>query len=80
MAADGTTVFFSGHILGEVEAVCDRVGILSDGRLVPTGTPAELRSPLGLDGSISLEVSPVPTDHGLDATDGADASRSMGRQ
>lgn len=33
-AVDGTTVFFSSHRLTEVEAVCDRVGIVNDGRLV----------------------------------------------
>lgn len=33
-AADGTTTFFSSHRLAEVEAVCDRVGIVNDGRLV----------------------------------------------
>ena len=31
---DGATVFLSSHILSEVEDVCDRVGILRDGRLV----------------------------------------------
>lgn len=30
----GTTVFFSSHVLGEVRRVCDRVGIIRDGRLV----------------------------------------------
>ena len=39
----GQTVFLSSHILSEVEAVCDRVGILSDGRLVDEGTLEELR-------------------------------------
>ncbi len=39
----GQTVFLSSHILNEVEAVCDRVGILRDGRLVDEGTLAELR-------------------------------------
>ena len=34
----GQTVFLSSHILSEVEAVCDRVGILRDGRLVDEGT------------------------------------------
>jgi len=33
---DGATVFFSSHILPEVQAVCDRVGIIRDGQLVAT--------------------------------------------
>lgn len=40
--ADGRTVFFSSHILSEVEAVCDRVGIIRDGRLVETERVEEL--------------------------------------
>jgi ABC-type multidrug transport system ATPase subunit len=39
----GQTVFLSSHILSEVEALCDRVGILRNGRLVDEGTLAELR-------------------------------------
>ncbi len=39
----GQTIFLSSHILSEVEALCDRVGILRDGRLVDQGTLAELR-------------------------------------
>jgi polyether ionophore transport system ATP-binding protein len=39
----GQTVFLSSHILSEVEAVCDRVGILRQGRLVDEGALAELR-------------------------------------
>ncbi|MGO8873357.1 MAG: ATP-binding cassette domain-containing protein [Acidimicrobiales bacterium] len=39
----GQTVFLSSHILSEVEALCDRVGILRNGRLVEQGTLAELR-------------------------------------
>ena len=34
--ADGRTVFFSSHILAEVQAVCDRVGIIREGELVRT--------------------------------------------
>ncbi|MGI8803341.1 MAG: ATP-binding cassette domain-containing protein [Solirubrobacteraceae bacterium] len=37
------TVFLSSHILSEVEALCDRVGILRRGRLVDEGTLGELR-------------------------------------
>ncbi len=39
----GQTVFLSSHILSEVEALCDRVGILRRGRLVDEGTLEELR-------------------------------------
>jgi ABC-2 type transport system ATP-binding protein len=39
----GQTVFLSSHILSEVEALCDRVGILRAGRLVDSGTLAQLR-------------------------------------
>jgi ABC-2 type transport system ATP-binding protein len=39
----GQTVFLSSHILSEVEALCDRVGILREGRLVDEGTLQELR-------------------------------------
>ena len=41
--ARGQTVFLSSHILSEVEALCDRVGILRAGRLVEQGTLPELR-------------------------------------
>jgi ABC-2 type transport system ATP-binding protein len=41
--ADGRTVFLSSHQLSDVEAVCDRVGILRAGRLVEVTTVAELR-------------------------------------
>ncbi|HVB90859.1 MAG TPA: ABC transporter ATP-binding protein [Acidimicrobiales bacterium] len=39
----GQTVFLSSHILSEVEALCDRVGILRNGILVDLGTLAEMR-------------------------------------
>jgi ABC-2 type transport system ATP-binding protein len=36
-------VLLSSHILSEVEALCDRITIIRDGRAVETGTLAELR-------------------------------------
>ena len=39
----GQTIFLSSHTLSEVEAVCDRVGILRNGRLVDQGTLEQLR-------------------------------------
>jgi len=39
----GQTVFLSSHILSEVEALCDRLAILRDGKLVESGTLAQMR-------------------------------------
>jgi ABC-2 type transport system ATP-binding protein len=43
LADGGTTVFVSSHLLAEVEAMCDRVGVLARGRLVAEGPPSSLR-------------------------------------
>jgi ABC-2 type transport system ATP-binding protein len=43
VAAEGSTVFLSSHILSEVEEVCERVSIIRAGRMVESGTLAELR-------------------------------------
>jgi len=42
LAAGGTTVFLSSHLLAEVEQVCDRVAVIVRGRLVDEGPPATL--------------------------------------
>ncbi|MFC7201029.1 ABC transporter ATP-binding protein [Halospeciosus flavus] len=52
----GATVFFSSHILGQVEAVCDRVGILRDGELVAEDTVEGLRDTLDADARLTLSV------------------------
>lgn len=43
VAHAGKTVLLSSHILAEVEALCDRVSIIRDGRTVEEGTLSELR-------------------------------------
>jgi ABC-2 type transport system ATP-binding protein len=40
----GKTVFFSSHILADAEAICDRVAVIHEGRLVSCGALAELLS------------------------------------
>jgi ABC-2 type transport system ATP-binding protein len=59
-AASGTTVFFSSHILSEVEAVCDRVAILSGGSLAVVGSLDDLRAGAVTSASMTLSLSAVP--------------------
>jgi ABC-2 type transport system ATP-binding protein len=44
IAAEGTTVFVSSHLLAEVEQICSHVGVMRTGELVFQGTLDELRS------------------------------------
>jgi len=53
MNADGSTVFLTTHYIEEAEALCHRVGILHEGRLIALGSPRELRQRLGL---VAVEV------------------------
>jgi len=50
----GTTVMLSSHLLGEVQQICDRVGVVAGGRLVAESTVAQLR------GQASLRVVAEP--------------------
>jgi ABC-2 type transport system ATP-binding protein len=43
IAADGTTVFVSSHLLAEVEQICTHLGVMRAGRLVFQGPLAQLR-------------------------------------
>ena len=43
VGSGGRTVLLSSHLLGEVEQVCDRVGVIRRGSLVAEGTVADLR-------------------------------------
>jgi ABC-type multidrug transport system ATPase subunit len=44
LAAEGSTVLVSSHLLSEVEQVCSHLGVMRQGRLVAQGTVAEVRS------------------------------------
>ena len=43
----GCCVVFSSHVLDEVEQVCDRIVVLSDGAVVASGSPDEIRRQTG---------------------------------
>ena len=64
----GATIFFSSHILEQVEAVCDRIGILRGGELVAEDSVSGLREAAGT--AQTLEVTVSRTDEELVASVG----------
>lgn len=54
------TVLISSHILPEIEATCDRVLIINQGRVAATGTPAELRRRFFGDAFYQIELAGPP--------------------
>ncbi|MCW5804773.1 MAG: ABC transporter ATP-binding protein [Deltaproteobacteria bacterium] len=72
----GKTVFFSTHILSDVEAITDRVAIIARGQLQAAGTPSELvaKTVLGVDVAVRL---PAQVD-AAELTAGADRVRRVG--
>ncbi len=65
--ANGQSVFLSSHILSEVEALCDRVAILREGRSVEVGTLEQLRhlSSLTVEALFDGRVPDLTTVHGV---------------
>ena len=64
LKASGKTVFFSSHIISDVEALCDRVIILLKGRKVAEGRVEELVGGEGIR-YVELLFSPVPDEGSL---------------
>lgn len=60
LRARGIGVLLNSHLLSEVELVCDRVAILSRGKLVAEGSPAELSRPRGIEIETARGVRPFP--------------------
>jgi ABC-2 type transport system ATP-binding protein len=54
------TVLLSSHLLGEVEQICDRVGVIQKGKLVTEGTVDQLR------GDVTLRVRAQPLSQARD--------------
>jgi ABC-2 type transport system ATP-binding protein len=61
LAKQGQTVLLSSHLLGEVQEICDRVGVIARGRLLTESTVAELR------GASAVFVRGEPVDRALAA-------------
>jgi ABC-2 type transport system ATP-binding protein len=56
LADQGHTVLLSSHLLGEVQQICDRVGVISGGRLLVESTVTDLRG----EASLLVRASPLP--------------------
>lgn len=52
----GTTIFLTTHYMDEAERLCDRVGIIDQGRMIALDTPAQLVNRLGMATRITFRV------------------------
>jgi ABC-2 type transport system ATP-binding protein len=75
LRTEGRTVLFSTHILSDVEAICDRIGIIAEGRLTDCGTLSSLLKP----GVRAVEVVAQKAPPGLVARLAADGARVIER-
>lgn len=55
MANNGATIFLTTHVLEIAQKMCDKIGILDDGKLLAEGTMEELRKRVKMDDTTSLE-------------------------
>ena len=74
----GRTVFFSSHVLSEVERVCDRVAVVRAGRLVALEDVAALRARHRRRVELRVE-GPLPELDGVEGIDGVVAEPELGR-
>ena len=52
---EGMTVLYTTHYMEEADRLCDRLGIIDNGRLIKLGSPHELKSEIGDPAEVSLE-------------------------
>ncbi len=55
---EGHTVFICTHNLTEAQRICDRVGVMEQGKLLAIGTPSELARQLGGRAGLEIEIAP----------------------
>jgi ABC-2 type transport system ATP-binding protein len=82
-ASRGATVFFSSHILGQVEAVCDRVGIIRDGEMMAVDSVEGLRQASDAESVLEIQVAgdaPGATLDAVRALEGVSEVREAGSQ
>lgn len=52
----GTTIFLTTHFMEEADILCNRVAIMHQGRVITSGTPADLKASLGKSGATLDDV------------------------
>ncbi len=61
----GKTILLTTHYIEEAEALCDRVAIIDQGKIVKEGSPQELINKLGT-GSIEIKIHDIPAELNMD--------------
>ena len=67
LRSEGRCVIFSSHIMQEVAALCDRIVVISQGRVMASGTPDELRAHTGENNLEDAFVKAIGSEEGLHA-------------
>jgi ABC-2 type transport system ATP-binding protein len=75
LRAGGVTVFFSSHIIADIEVLCDRVAILQRGRLAHLGRLDELRQRVDAAGRLEITVAGASVAALADAVRKVDGAR-----
>jgi sodium transport system ATP-binding protein len=65
LRAEGRCVLFSSHIMQEVAALCDRVVVIANGRVVADGTPEAIREQTGMANLEDAFVKVIGSEEGL---------------
>ena len=67
LRSEGRCVIFSSHIMQEVAALCDRIVVIAQGKVMASGTPDELRAKTGEDNLEDAFVKAIGSEEGLHA-------------
>jgi ABC-2 type transport system ATP-binding protein len=62
LARGGKTILLTTHYMFEADALCDRIAVIDNGRIVATGTPAGLKASVGQRSVIEIEAYGIPAD------------------
>jgi len=75
--SDGTSVVLCSHLLDDVERVCDRIAILDKGKIVSSGSVADVTARAEVGRVVTITVETADTDRALDVLRDAPAIRSI---